>query len=217
MILKVQQKKSETNNSFSLILEKPQGFSFYAGQYLDIELPVQDKLGNSRTFTISSSPTEHFLMITSKKGITPFKKFMEKLKKGDTITTSHPIGTFTLDESVPAVFMAGGIGITPFRSIIKYALDKHLSTPMTLIYCSSGDFVFKEELDQWQKQLSNLTTNYIDTSKEGRLKKLDTKHIIPNTIYYLAGPPTMVDDLENILLKEGTDQTNIRTDRFDGY
>lgn len=217
MQFKIIENKLETENVFSLILEKPQGFSFYSGQYLDVELPVQDKLGNSRTFTISSSPTENFLMVTSKKGVTPFKKFMERLKAGDTINTSHPIGTFTLDQSLSAVFIAGGIGITPFRSIIKYALDKHLSTPMTLIYCSSGDFVFKEELDQWQKQLSSLSINYIDTNKEGRLKTIDTKYIIPNTIYYLAGLPKMVDNLENILLKEGIDQTNIRTDRFDGY
>jgi len=218
MILKIVEQKLETENTFSLILAKPRGFNFYAGQYLDIELPVKDKLGNNRTFTIASSPTENFLKFTSKKGITPFKKFMEQLKTGNTITTSHPAGTFTLDQSTPAIFIAGGIGITPFRSIIKYASDKKLTTPITLIYSNSDhNFLFKKELETWQKQLPNLEIVYINTAKYGRLKTLDTKYLIPNTIFYLAGPPKMVDDFENLLLKLGVEQTNIRTDRFDGY
>lgn len=214
MILKVISKKAETKNTFSLVLEKPANFSFYTGQYLDVELPVQDKYGNTRAFTIASSPTEDFLMITSKKGTTPFKKFMENLKPGDNITASHPAGTFTLDESEPAVFIAGGIGITPFRSIIKYVLDQNFKTPLTLIYSNSdNNFLFKKELDWWQKQLPNLKIQYVVTSKEGRPPV--TCNL--STIYYLAGPPKMVDDFAKMLLELGVDETNIRYDRFDGY
>lgn len=223
MILQVKEKRFEGNNCFSLILEKPAGFNFYAGQYLDVKLPVKDKLGNSRTFTISSSPTEDFLMITTKKGISQFKKAMEKLQTGDPISTTHPIGTFTLDESQAAVFITGGIGITPFRSIIKYALDCKLTTPITLLYSNSDDnFLFKEELDKWQNRLPNLTIHYIMTSQVGRLDKEGLLKLYPkvdslNTIYYLAGPPGMVDDLAKMLINSGIDQTNIRYDRFDGY
>ncbi len=217
-MLKVLKKRIETANVFSLILEKPKHFDFYAGQYLDIELAVQDKFGNSRAFTISSSTTEDFLMITTKKGVSPFKKFMEQLKTGDIITTSHPAGTFILDQSAPAIFIAGGIGITPFRSMVKYAADKKLTTPITLIYLNSGhNFLFKKELETWQKQLPNLEIVYINTAKYGHLKTLDTKYLTPNTIFYLAGPPKMVDDFEKILVDLGVDQTNIRYDRFDGY
>lgn len=218
MNLKVLEKKQETNNILSLILEKPKNFRFYAGQYLDIELPVEDKFGKTRAFTISSSPSEDFLMITPKKGISPFKKFIEQLKPGDQINTSHPAGTFTLDESSAAVFIAGGIGSTPFRSIIKYVLDNKISAHITLIYSNSDDnFPFKDELDEWQKQLLNLEIIYINTNKTGRLKTLDSQYLIPNTIYYLAGSHGFVDNLEDILLKMGIDPTNIRTDRFDGY
>lgn len=220
MILKVIKNKKLGNNYFSLIIEKPKGFNFYPGQYLDIELPVEDKFGNTRAFTISSSPTEDFLIITPKKGKTSFKKFMEKIKAGDTITSSHPAGTFTLDESSPAVFIAGGIGITPFRSMIKYVLDKKIPTPIILIFSANNFFPFKEELDLWQNQLTSLNIYYLDTSKEGRLdrnKLLKTINNIPNTIYYLAGSHSLVDNLENILLNLKVDQTNIRTDRFDGY
>lgn len=211
MILKVLGKRRETNEVFSLVLEKPDNFSFYPGQYLDVEL-----INDTRAFTISSSPTENFLMITLKKGISKFKKFMEKLKIGDTISTSHPAGTFTLDETSPAIFLAGGIGITPFRSIIKYVLDKKLSTPIVLIYSSNDDFAFKDELDLCQKKLPNLTIYYLDTSKSDRLIKLPTTSY-QLLIYYLAGAPKMVDDFASMLLDLGVDEVNIRYDRFDGY
>lgn len=223
MILQVKEKRLEENNCFSLILEKPDGFNFYPGQYLDIELPVKDRLGNTRTFTISSSPTEDFLMMTTKKGLTPFKKSMAMLKPADTITTSHPAGTFTLDESQSAVFIAGGIGITPFRSMIKYVADYKLNTPITLLYSySDNNFLFKKELENWQKQLPNLTIHYIVTSQVGRLDKNNFLKLYPkpnttNIIYYLAGPPSMVDEFAAMLLGLGVDQIDIRYDRFDGY
>ncbi len=222
MILKVKQNIKINKNCFNLILERPKGFNFYPGQYLDIELPVEDKFGKTRAFTISSSPTEHFLMITPQIGKTPFKKFMEKIKAGDSISASHPAGTFTLDESCPAVFIAGGIGITPFRSIIKYVFDQQTSTQITLIYSNSADnFLFKNELDLWQKQVPSLQIIYHNSSKIGRLnKKTFQQYPIPHTLYpifYLAGSHEFVNSMEANLLGLGVDQTNIRTDKFDGY
>ena len=217
MVLKVLNKKSETKNTFSLILEKPKNFNFYPGQYLDIELPVNDPLGNTRAFTISSSPTEDYLMFTTRKGISDFKEALEKLKANDTITTSHPAGTFILDELSPAVFMAGGIGITPFRSMIKYAVTNKIKTPITLIYSNSNNnFLFKKELEGWQKAYPKLQIIYHTSSQHGHLSHipLPTSHF---PIYYLAGSPSFVDDMEKILLEMGLDETNIRYDRFDGY
>lgn len=212
MILKVLDKKIENRDGFSLILEKPQGFHFYAGQYLDVGLG-----SDTRAFTISSSPTEDFLMITTKKGVSRFKKALEKLKADDTITTSHPAGTFILDEEESAVFIAGGIGITPFRSMIKDAVSSKIKTPITLIYSNSTkDFLFKKELDAWQKAYPKLEIIYVVTSHDGRLIHLPpTIYHLP--IYYLAGPPKMVDDFASMLKDMGVDQINIRYDRFDGY
>lgn len=217
MFLKVSGKKAETENIFSIILEKPEDFNFYPGQYLDVKLA-----DDSRAFTVSSSPTERFLMITPKKGISKFKKTLEKLKIGDSINTSHPAGTFTLDESSPAVFIAGGIGITPFRSIIKYVLDNNLNTAITLYYLNSDDnFLFNEELDKWQGKLPHLKVIYHHSSKDGRLNitKLDAavQVNVTGAIFYLAGAPKMVDDFAGMLLKLGVDGANIRYDRFDGY
>lgn len=217
MFLKVKEKKLETDSVFSLILEKPEGFNFYPGQYLDIELPIKD----TRSFTISSSPTENFLMITTKTGISPFKKAMENLKKREVVTTSHPAGTFTLDESSPAVFIAGGIGITPFRSTIKYASDKKIATPIALIYSNSDDdFIFKEELTKCEEQAANLKVIYHNSVQHGRLNVTQIEpivHMYGNTIYYLAGPPEMVDEIARMLSGLGVDEINIRYDRFEGY
>src|SRR5258706_14495840 len=118
MILKVLENRQETKNCFSLILGKPEGFSFYPGQFLDIELPVKDLSGTTRIFSISSSPSENFIMLTYKVGISPFKKSLELLKSGDLISSSHPAGTVVIDDSSPIVMLAGGIGIAPHRSMI---------------------------------------------------------------------------------------------------
>ncbi len=209
MILKVKQTKEETKDVLSIIFEKPSSFLFYPGQYLDIELGHE-----SRAFTISASPTEDFLMLSTKHGHTPFKKILETLKPGYEIKTSHPAGTFILDESSPAVFIAGGIGITPFRSMIKYCFDQKIQTPITLFYSNTDDdLVFKKDLDKWMEKLPNLKIIYINTTKQGYLN-LET---IENIIYYLAGPPKMIDSFEKMLVDKGVDKTNIRYDHFDGY
>jgi len=217
MLLTVKQIKPETKDVFSLIFEKPKDFSFYAGQYLTYELPVLDPNGNTRPFTISASPTEGFLMLSTKYGLSPFKEALVQLKSGDSITTSHPAGTFILDELTPAVFIAGGIGITPFRSMLKYALDEKLSTPITLIYSNSdNNFLFKKELENWKQDLPNLIIIYHNSTQNGHLTKLPTTNYqLP--IYYLAGPPKMVSSFEQILIQHGVDKTNIRYDKFTGY
>ena len=213
MILKVTQIKKEAGDAFSVIFENP-GDRFYPGQYIELE---------GRCFSIASSPTENFLMITTRPGISDFKKRIGKTKPGDSWESSHPAGTVTIDEVDPLVFIAGGIGITPFRSMIKWAFDQKFETPMTLIYINSDEnFIFKDELDTWKKELPNLTIRYINTSKEGRLNNNKLEPLILNTdplipIYYLAGSPSFVDAFEKMLLEIGIDKLNIRTDRYDGY
>lgn len=220
MILQVKEKKKQ-GNYFSLIFKKPTGFNFYPGQYLDYHLPVKDPSGSSRAFTISSSPTEDFLMLSTKFGLSPFKKALAQLKIGDTITTSHPAGTFILDEQTPAVFIAGGVGITPFRSMLKYTVDCQLQIPISLIYSNSDkNFLFQKELENWKKNLSRLKIIYL-SSINRHLDKTQLEPIVQmyvkKAIFYLAGPPKMVKDFAKILLDLRVEQINIRYDQFDGY
>lgn len=221
MQLKVKGIKKESKDTISIILEKPDNFSFYPGQFLDIELSVKDSLGPTRILSLSSSPSEDFIMLTYKKGTSHFKKKLQTLKAGDLISSSFPAGTVVIDDSSPLVLMPGGIGIAPHRSMIKWAVDRKLNLPITLIYSNSdSDFIFKKELDEWQKQYPKLTIHYVITSKDGRLNKSQLAPIVSmygTAVYYLAGKPSMVDDFEKILLELGIDETSIRTDRFDGY
>ena len=216
MLLKVKKLKKEARDAFSIIFERPKKLDYYPGQYLTIKY---QKI--QREFTIASSPTENFLMITTRAGLSPLKKFLANLKPEDKLESDHPAGTYTLDTSSPSVIIAGGIGVTPARSMIKYALDQRLKIPITLIYSNSNEnFIFKKELDLWQKQYPKLTIHYIITAHDGRLTEDKLQKLYPrkaSLIFYLAGPPVMVDDFEEILLKLGIDETNIRTDRFDGY
>lgn len=221
MLLKISQINQLTPTVKSFIFKKPTQFFFYPGQYLDYQLKIADPQGNSRSFTISASPTEDFLMLTTRQGRSVFKQKLFSLKSGDSIESSHPAGTFILDESSPAVFIAGGIGITPFRSMIKYIVDQKLTTQITLIYSNSDpDFLFKKELEDWKKSLSNLTIIYHNSSLHGYLNKTKLHTAVGslvNNIFYLAGSPNFVNTMEKILKELGVDQTNIRYDRFDGY
>ncbi len=223
MQLKLIKIRQETKDTYSLILEKPENFNFYPGQYLDVEMPVDDPLGKTRILSIASSPSEDTVILTYKLGITPYKKALEKLKPGDVISSSHPAGTVVIDASSPIVMIAGGIGIAPHRSMLKWAVDRKLDIPITLIYSNTDeDIIFKKELDVWQKQLPSLKIHYVITSKDGRLTKEKLEQLLPEAfrllpIYYLAGTPSMVDTFENILLDLGIESFNIRTDRFDGY
>ena len=220
MILKIIKLKKESKDSFSIIFEKPKSLNFYPGQYLDIALPIKER-DKTRILSISSSPSEDFLMVTYKTGISMYKHALRLLKPGNTVESSHPAGTVVIDDSSPLVMLAGGIGIAPHRSMIKWAVDRNLNLPITLIYSNSTrDFIFKKELDSLQKKYPKLTIHNVVTSKDRRLDITKLTTIVGslvNKIFYLAGPPSIVDDFEKILLKLGVDSTNIRTDRFDGY
>jgi ferredoxin-NADP reductase len=221
MKLTVKQVKKEADQTISILFNKPPAFQYYPAQFIDVAVDI--KGDNSRIYSFSSSPTEDYLMITLREGISDHKKRLQTLKPGDEVTVTHPNGTYTLDDSSPAVMLAGGVGIAPHRSMIKFAFDQKLKTPLTLIYSNSNEkFAFKGELDEWQKNYSNLKIHYIVTSKNGRLTKeklsfLDSLFIIHNSIFYLAGPHSFVEEMEKILAQLKVDRVNIRLDSFDGY
>lgn len=223
MFLKLTNIIKETPQHTSYIFEKPLGFAFYPGQYLDIQLHNSSENNSTRAFTISSSPTEKYLMISTTTGTSEFKKQLALIKPHDTVESSHPAGTFILDETEPAIFLAGGVGITPFRSMIKYAVDNKLKIPITLFYSNSDEnFLFKNELNTFTKLYPNLIIHYINTSIQGRLdqnklQSLDPLLFARSSIFYLAGPPSIVETFKQNLTRHDIDEVNIRTDSFDGY
>ncbi len=204
-----------------IIFEKPQGFAYEPGNWMDIRFPVpQFPVGH--TYSFASSPTEPELIIAFKKGISSFKKALENVKPGNImLITQYGSNGFLLNKKYQSLFIAGGIGITPFRSMMKEAIDTNNKIPLTLIYMNhTNDFPFRTELDQWQREYPLLQIHYIPTQTYGRLTKEKLKELIPNIsdyMNYVAGQPGMVVNTEKTLLELGIRREDIKLDSFEGY
>lgn len=196
-------KQNDVKNIFRLYFKPSKRQRYLPGQYYYFTV------GNStKQFTISSSPTEDDFFITTKNNLSSeFKTDLFSLKKGEEIDIEGPNGVFFVDESLSGshIFIAGGMGITPFRSIAKYLSDKKIKNKIKLIYSSSDRFVFK---DMFKEAI--LVSSRID-------KKLLERHLDKSATYWVCGPPTMVDDVEDILMKLKIRQDKILSEKFTGY
>lgn len=206
---------------------------FSPGQYFYYTLPklnYPDERGDTRHFTISSSPTEKYLRLTTRiRKKSGYKMTLDELKIGSEIEGEGPAGTFIYpnNEQVKQhqFFIAGGIGITPFRAMIKYSIDKKLNTPLFLIYSNSdSNFVFKEELDQMVKDDANLKVKYFNTSVSGHINMdiLDTAIKVwgipkNKSTFWIVGPPPFVNALEDEVEKIKIPTNSINTEKFTGY
>jgi ferredoxin-NADP reductase len=234
-------KKTEAEATKTFIFKPEHAFDFLPGQYLYYTLPkliFPDPRGETRQFTISSSPTERdFVMLTTRIRNSGFKKTLDSLKIGDAVDAEGPNGSFVFEEKFytsPNVFIAGGIGITPFRSMLEYVYDKKIDSQILLIYSNSTpeQIAFRNELERFSKQLKNfklqMTITQPENSKEtwngptGRidknlLTKLNASRHTLSANFWLCGPPAMVDSIEEILLGMGVNTKNIQLDKFTGY
>lgn len=204
------------------------------GQYMEWTLPMAkaDSRGNRRYFTLSSSPTEDHLMFTTKEP-TPrssFKTQLDILGKGDKILAYQLEGSFVLpkDAGQKMAFLAGGIGVTPFRSIVKYLIDTNQKRDIVLLYSANSvdEFAFNDLFKRALK--AGVTTHYAvngATPKDwlgfkGQIDSKMIKNAIPDykeRIFYLSGPYGMVVAVKNNLLKMGIRPQQIKTDYFPGY
>ena len=188
------------------------GFRYLSNQAVRLSLPgVDDPWGAVRTFSLSSSPSEPgFLAITCKISDTPFKQALAHLEPGAVAHVYGPIGSFLLEPSRPCVFLAGGIGITPFRGMLRYAADTGVTSPMTLFYSARvpEELVFRDELDQIARAHPNIHVNYsVSRPTEsthpwtGRVGRIDPAWLQEagvlegRPLLYIAGLPAMVETM----------------------
>jgi ferredoxin-NADP reductase len=210
--------------------------SFEAGQTCDLTIPApkyQDDHGAIRTFSIASSPadTPRVLFATRLTG-TAFKRTLLEAEAGLEIDVDGPYGSFVLHKNAakPAVFLTGGIGITPFRSIIKDATERRLAHRLMLFYANRtpASAAFLSDLEGWQAANPNfrLVATVDDVGGEpwshqtGVMNAAFIKpHLqdLANAIYYLAGPPGFVKAMRTALDQLGADPDDIRTEEFSGY
>ncbi len=193
--------------------------NFKPGQYLEWTLPLKktDGRGNRRFFTIASSPTEADLKLGIKipDKSSSFKQDLLDLKVGDIISASHLGGEFTLpkDKNQKLLFIAGGIGVTPFRSMVKYLIDTKQSRDIVLFYCckTKDEFVY-QDIFKTAESLG-VKTVYVETDKDGFLdQKMIEKYAsdYKERKFYISGPPMMVKSYQKL-------STNSVTDLFIGY
>lgn len=208
-----------------------QKFDYKPGQFLYLALDVENVGSDSRPLSIASSPTEDFIMVSTKISSSDFKQRLDKIKVGDIVTIKGPLGTFILKEDAKEIVMlGGGIGITPFRDIIKYATDKKLPIKITLLYSNKtpDDIVYKDEWAIFERENPNLKVVHTITQLEGtnwtgRTGRIDENLIkeycndLQNTPFYICGPPGMVDGLSNLLKTINVPQQNIKVEKFVGY
>jgi len=230
LTVRVREVIQRTQNVKSIRLDIPGGVSFKAGQFLAVTL--KDNPALKRYLSISSSPTETcYLEFTKKITSSDFSKELSQLKAGDEVKIQYPFGKFVLDENCEkAAFLSGGIGITPIRSIIKYAVDKNLGMDMVLVYANRSlkDIVFKEDFDAMQKIYPRLKIAHVLCEPAPGFKcipGLINAQVIKNEVsdyaqrkFFLCGPPQMVEAMSKILsLELGLAKDSIITENFQGY
>jgi ferredoxin-NADP reductase len=217
--------------------EKPHGFTFRAGQFADVTLidpPETDGEGNTRTFSIASPPFEGDLVFTTRMRNTAFKRSLKKVPLATEVQIGEAGGSFTLHKNPakPAVFLAGGIGITPFFSIVRQADRDRLPHKLYLFYSNRRpeDAAFLEALQSLETTNPNFRlictmTEMTKSAKEwkGETAPIDkemlSRHlaILQGPIYYIAGPPAMVAALRQTLVSAGVEEDDIRAEEFSGY
>lgn len=239
MKLRLVGKKQENNDTVSFLFEPEENLGYKPGQYLryHIENSHPDERGENRFFSISSAPFENILRLSTKfsQNGSTFKNDLKALSLGGTVEAFGPNGKFSAEDfGKEYVFIAGGIGITPFRSILLEWDHDNLPFKATLIYATKGlEELFKDELLSLAKKHKGFKIYQIIsgdfekpveelnfTIRNGRINGDLIKELIPelqNKIYYISGPEEMVMELEQIIWDMGVPKENTKRDYFPGY
>lgn len=217
-------------NTYTFWFEPKHPLRFIAGQFTEIYLPHSpaDQRGEKRWFTISSSPTDKHISITTK--LLPkhssFKQTLASLIPGTTVRIASPMGDFVVPKNpnTPLLFVAVGIGCTPFHSIIKYLHDTNQQRKISMIYSdrTSEDLVFLDTFNQLGDALQ-LYTKQASPANPNEMYGIITTQVIQKhtdsnlTHIYIAGPEPVVEKLTKELVETGHPTTHIQTDFFPGY
>ena len=226
--VKLLRKKEIAEGTMEFTLEKPRGFEYRAGQYGDLVLPPStglDESNNKHGFSFASAPFEDTLrMATRMRESSRFKQAAAKVPDGTTVGLLALWGDFTLqkNEQVPAVFLIGGIGITPVRSIIAQASHDRTHHRITLIYSNRtpAQAAYADELAELARINENFNFVPVYTDAEGFVNADTVRRNVPDIAaprYYLAGPEQMVKAMRKVLAEVGADEDNIKTEEFEGY
>jgi ferredoxin-NADP reductase len=239
---KLERKDEVAEGTMAFSLEKPAGFSFAPGQTIDLFVippPGPDPDSKMHTFSIASAPSDPHLMVATRMRPSVFKKALGALGPGAALKIDGPFGSFGprsdpggAASAHPAVFLAGGIGITPFRSILRHAAQSRSPARMFLFYANRApeEAPFLDELMQMERANPNFTLVATMTQPRasgrpwagltGRVTAELLRRFIPDPaepVYYSAGPAGMVTAMRAMLEGLGVEAERIVTEEFSGY
>ena len=225
----------ETPTTRTVRFAKPEDFTYHPGQFIMLNLPhpQPDDRGSRRSLSLSSSPTEEFLQITTREGTSSFKQTLHQLEVGTDVDLLGPMGRFLLNEDAqtPAILLAGGIGATPFRSMLTHLTHTQSTKPVTLLFSNKkpDDIVFHNhfvDISRESKYIDVINTitdteslNDSYSGKRGRINEemIQTVSYWKQAEYYLCGPIVMVSALQEVVKSLGISEERIKTEQFSGY
>lgn len=212
-----------------------QEVDFTPGQYFFVTLPdvgYQDEKGLRRHITVVTSPNERGVLgFATRMRETAFKRSLRELPVGAEVEVEPPKGSFALpeDASRPLVFVAGGIGITVFRSMLRYIQEEGRPYRVTLVFSNRDreSTAFLDELQELERESPSLRlvlTMTQDPGWEGETRKIDSQFLrdhlgedLNENTFLVAGPPGMVEGMQEALAEAGVDEENVIAERYSGY
>lgn len=235
--IRLVEKSTVARGTIVLRFEKPEGFTYRAGQYADYTLvdpPETDTEGDTREFTFSSAPFEDLLACTMRVRDTAFKRVADGLPLGAEVEMDAPFGSFVLSRHIerPAVFLTGGVGVTPARSILLQSEHEASGHRIFLFYSSKtpADAPYLDELTELGSASRGITVVPTMTSPsaaregwQGHTGRIDAELLtqyltdLTKPVYYLCGPAGMVRSMHTMLTAAGVDEDDLRTEEFLGY
>lgn len=229
-------RKRVASNTADFVFRLDQPLKYRPGQYMEWTLPHDhaDTRGIRRYFTLASSPTESDLRLGIKfyNPSSTYKQAMLNMTGDDQVVAAHVVGDFTLprNKSKKLVFIAGGIGVTPFRSMIKYLIDKNEKRDITVIYAadSADDIAYREIFEQARQQLginvyyvyAKQSENLDANSRSGYVDDSAIAELVPDIAdrsFYISGSHQMVQAVKSALVRSGAKRTSVKVDYFPGY
>ncbi|MBV0908899.1 FAD-dependent oxidoreductase [Planococcus sp. CP5-4] len=208
----------ERDEVYTFIFKKEEGLTWKAGQHGIFSITHKKIKKSTRPFSVASAPFENTIKVSTRISEAPseFKKALLELEPGMKLNMRGPVGPLYIDHETPALLIAGGIGITPFRAILKEAEQQGRHQLQLLYIDSKESFLYKNELDEIAKDTS-ITVNYLN-SREELYAGMDIfiKEHNDAGMYYLGGSKSMVDSVETYLKNHRVSKGNIKKDIFIG-
>ncbi len=210
--------QAEVGNAKSFYFGVPEGVTWKAGQYQGYTIPAAGptEKENQRWFTVSAAPSEGEFRITTRLTDSDFKRNLDYMGPGEFIDAHDLGGDFTWEDDAPVVMVAGGIGVTPFRSMLRERANTGRPLDATLIYANRDeDVIFREELDDLSGEHQEFKVIYLIGEQLSAERILEVAPEAKEMRTYLSGPEPMVEAVGEALKKVGV--TDLKQDWFPGY